>query len=283
MMDTLTLARDMSRHALYTTIAVAVLSLAVIGPPVQAQDQPSAQELADLHVRADVGEATAQHALGFLYSDGLGVPQHHVEAAGWYRRAAEQGHAPAQHALGVMYYDGLGVPQDYVEAHIWLNLAASQLTGQSRERAVAVRDAVAELMTSAELREAQRRARASHAAQSVQMRSGVQNALAPAGGASGTVYRSGWGIVQPRPLHQVRPKYTAEALRAKIQGAVLVEAVVLPDGTVGDVRITHSLDPVLGLDEEAINTARQWLFEPGTRFGEPAAILVDLVFDFTLR
>ena len=34
MMDTLTLARDMSRHALYTTIAVAVLSLAVIGPPL---------------------------------------------------------------------------------------------------------------------------------------------------------------------------------------------------------------------------------------------------------
>ena len=249
----------------------------------QAQDQRSAQELADLHARADAGEATAQHALGFLYSDGLGVPQDHVEAAGWYRRAAEQGEATAQHALGVMYYDGLGVPQDYGEAHIWLNLAASQLTGQSRERAVAVRDALAVLLTSAELREAQRRARALHAAQSVQMRSGVQDALAPAGGVGGGVYRSGWGIVQPRPLHQVRPKYTAEALRAKIQGTVLVEAMVLPDGTVGDVRITRSLDPVLGLDEEAINTARQWLFEPGTRFGEPAAILVDLSFDFTLR
>ena len=279
MMDTLTLARDRSRHAL----AVAILSLAVIGPPVQAQEQPSAQELADLHARADAGEATAQHALGFLYSDGLGVPQDHVEAAGWYCRAAEQGHATAQHALGVMYYDGLGVPQDYVEAHIWLNLAASQLTGQSRERAVAVREALAELMTSTELREAQRRARALHAAQSVQMRSGVQDALAPAGGVGGGVYRSGWGIVNPRLLREVKPQYTSEALDEKITGTVHLELVVLPDGTVGDVRITRSLDPDFGLGEEAIKAARQWLFEPGTRFGEPVAILVNLALDFNLR
>ena len=283
MMDTLTLARDTSRHAVYTNIAAAVLSLAVIGPPVQAQDKPSAQELADLHARADAGEAAAQHALGFLYSDGLGVPQDHVEAAGWYRRAAEQGHATAQHALGVMYYDGLGVPQDYVEAHIWLNLAASQLTGQSRERAVAVRDALAELITSAELREAQRRARALHAAQSVQMRSGVQDALAPAGGVGGGVYRPGWGIVNPRLLREVKPLYTSEALDEKITGTVYLELVVLPDGTVGDVRITRSLDPVFGLDEQAIKAARQWLFEPGTRFGEPVAILVHLALDFNLK
>jgi len=55
------------------------------------------------------------------------------------------------------------------------------------------------------------------------------------------------------------------------------------NGTVGAVRITRSLDPVFGLDEEAIKAARQWLFEPGTRFGEPVAILVNLALDFNLR
>ena len=265
-------------YSLLTTIAVAVLSLAVIGPPVQAQEQPSAQELADLHARADAGEATAQHALGFLYSDGLGVPQDHVEAAGWYRRAAEQGHATAQHALGVMYYDGLGVPQDYVEAHIWLNLAASKLTGQSREKAVAARDGLAKLMTPAELRDAQRRARARHA-ELLQMPSGVQDAPATVGG----VYLPGWGIVNPRLLREVKPQYTSEALRAKVTGTVELELVVLPDGTVGDVRITRSLDPDFGLDEEAIKAARQWLFEPGTRFGAPVAVLLKLALEFNLR
>ena len=99
--------------------------------------------------------------------------------------------------------------------------------------------------------------------------------------APGAVFRPGAGIVNPRLLREVRPQYTAEALRAKIAGTVYLEMVVLPDGTVGDVRITQSLDP--RLDAEAVKAARQWLFEPGTRFGEPVAILVNLALDFNLR
>ena len=110
--------------------------------------------------------------------------------------------------------------------------------------------------------------------------SGTGRGLRPG---EGVVYRSGAGIVNPRLLREVRPQYTAEALRAKITGTVYLEMVVLPDGTVGDVRITRSLDPVFGLDEEAIKAARQWLFEPGTRFGEPVAILLNLALDFNLR
>ena len=115
--------------------------------------------------------------------------------------------------------------------------------------------------------------------------SGTGPGLGPGegGGVGGGVYRPGAGIVNPRLLREVRPQYTAEALRAKITGTVYLEMVVLPDGTVGDVRITRSLDPVFGLDEEAIKAARQWLFEPGTRFGEPVAILVNLALDFNLR
>ena len=47
-------SRRMSRHAVRATVAVAALSLAVLGSPVQAQDTPSAaQELADLRARAE--------------------------------------------------------------------------------------------------------------------------------------------------------------------------------------------------------------------------------------
>ena len=99
--------------------------------------------------------------------------------------------------------------------------------------------------------------------------------------APASVLRPGPGIVNPWLLREVRPQYTAEALRAKIVGTVYLEMVVLPDGTVGDVRITKSLDP--GLDREAVKAARQWLFEPGTRSGEPVAILVNLALDFHLR
>ena len=113
------------RHVL-TTVAVAVLSLSVLGPLVQAQDTPSAQELADLRARAEAGDADAQTNLGFMYGNGDGVPQDHAEAIAWFRLAAEQGHAVAQFALGLLYSVGVGVSQDYAEAVAWVRLAAEQ-------------------------------------------------------------------------------------------------------------------------------------------------------------
>ena len=103
------------------------------------------------------------------------------------------------------------------------------------------------------------------------------------GGSGGGVFRPGNGVETPRLLREVTPRYTAEAMRAKVQGVVLVEAVVLPDGSVGDVTVIRSLDRVFGLDEEAIKAARQWRFLPGTRFGEPVAVLVTIELTFTLR
>tara|TARA_B100001123_G_scaffold38637_2_gene39903 strand:+ start:10979 stop:11740 length:762 start_codon:yes stop_codon:yes gene_type:complete len=103
------------------------------------------------------------------------------------------------------------------------------------------------------------------------------------GGVGGGVYRPGSGIVNPRLLREVKPNYTSEAMRAQVQGEVWLEVVVLSDGTVGDVTVTKSLDPVFGLDEEAIRAARQWRFAPGTRFGEPVAVLVSIALEFNLR
>jgi protein TonB len=103
------------------------------------------------------------------------------------------------------------------------------------------------------------------------------------GGTGGGVYRIGSGVESPRLLRSVRPNYTSEAMRAKVQGVVRLEGVVLPDGTVNAVRILRSLDPVFGLDEEAVKAARQFRFAPGTRFGQPVSVLVSFEIEFTLR
>jgi protein TonB len=87
----------------------------------------------------------------------------------------------------------------------------------------------------------------------------------------------------PRLLQEVKPQYTAPAMRAKIQGEVLLECVVQSDGTVGNIRVVRSLDPTFGLDQEAIKAARQWRFAPGTRQGQPVAVLVTIAIAFTLR
>jgi len=103
------------------------------------------------------------------------------------------------------------------------------------------------------------------------------------GGTGGGVFRPGNGVTTPRLLREVKPRYTSEAMRAKIQGTVWVEAVVLPDGTVGDAEVVRSLDRNFGLDEEALKAARQWRFAPGTRYGDPVAVLVTIELFFALR
>jgi len=103
----------------------------------------------------------------------------------------------------------------------------------------------------------------------------------PARGPDGS-YRPGGGVTVPRLLREVRPNYTAEAMKAKIQGSVLVECVVLPDGTVGNTRV-RSLDKTFGLDESAIAAAKQWRFEPGTRDGVAVPVLVTIELTFTLK
>lgn len=103
------------------------------------------------------------------------------------------------------------------------------------------------------------------------------------GGTGGGVFRPGNGVTVPRVLREVKPAYTAEAMRAKVQGLVLLECVVMPDGTIGRVEVVKSLDGTFGLDQEAIKAARQWRFAPGTRFGEPVAVLVTIELAFTLR
>jgi TonB family protein len=103
------------------------------------------------------------------------------------------------------------------------------------------------------------------------------------GGTGGGVYRPGNGVELPRVEREVKPQYTAEAMRAKVQGTVLLECVVLPDGSVGNVQVVKSLDSTFGLDQEAIKAAKQWRFRPGTRQGQPVAVLVTIELTFTLR
>jgi len=82
---------------------------------------------------------------------------------------------------------------------------------------------------------------------------------------------------------EVAPVYTAEAKEKRIQGVVRVDAVVLTDGTVGEVTVTKSLDQKYGLDEQAITCVKQWQFKPGTKDGKPVDVRVSIEVSFTLK
>ena len=103
------------------------------------------------------------------------------------------------------------------------------------------------------------------------------------GGIGTDAVKPGNGVSTPLLLREVKPAYTADAMRAKVQGVVLLECVVLPNGNVGNIKIIRSLDTMFGLDEEAIKAAREWRFEPGRRLGKPVAVRVVIELGFRLR
>ena len=96
------------------------------------------------------------------------------------------------------------------------------------------------------------------------------------------VYAPGNGVSLPRVIRDVRPNYTADAMRAGVEGVVVIEAIVLPDGKVGRVKLLRSLDPDYGLDAASLNAARQWTFKPGMKDGKPVAVRITIENAFTL-
>jgi len=103
------------------------------------------------------------------------------------------------------------------------------------------------------------------------------------GGTGGGAYRPGSGVSSPILVSQVKPMYTTEAMRAKIQGKVWLDVVVMPDGRPGQIKIARSLDRTFGLDEEAIKAMRQWRFRPGMRQGSAVPVAVVVEMEFSLR
>jgi protein TonB len=95
------------------------------------------------------------------------------------------------------------------------------------------------------------------------------------------VYRPTNGVTPPRLIKAGRADYTAEAMRAKVQGAVKLEIVVKTDGTVGEVRIVRSLDRVFGLDDAAVKSLKDYRFTPGTKDSVPVPVLVSMEVSFT--
>jgi TonB family protein len=101
------------------------------------------------------------------------------------------------------------------------------------------------------------------------------------GGTGGGVYRPGGAVSGPRLIKEVKPSYTNDALRHKIQGAVVLEAVVTVDGCPSQIRVIRSLDPG-GLDAQAVAAVAQWQFEPGRLAGTPVDVLVTIQLDFRI-
>jgi TonB family protein len=74
-------------------------------------------------------------------------------------------------------------------------------------------------------------------------------------------------ISAPMALNKVDPAYPPELIRDRVQGTVVLYAVIRANGTVDSVRVLDSVDQ--RLDQSAISALKRWRFRPGTRQGAP--------------
>jgi TPR repeat protein len=106
----------------------------VLGPNGQLGDRFVTVDTDYLLARAQIGDADAQFSLGVIYENVGGgrkslaadAKQGAIEAAKWYRLAANQGHAAAQYQLADFYDHGIGVPKDFAEAAKWFRRSAEK-------------------------------------------------------------------------------------------------------------------------------------------------------------
>ena len=91
----------------------------------------------------------------------------------------------------------------------------------------------------------------------------------------------GGDVRPPVKVISPQPKYSEEARKARLQGAVILQTVIDKLGNVRDVKVLKGL--TLGLTESAIETVKEWKFKPATRDGVPVAVYFNLVITFSVQ
>ena len=84
-------------------------------------------------------------------------------------------------------------------------------------------------------------------------------------------------VVAPRPISVVTPTYPKEARKNKIEGQVVLHAVVTLDGALQDLTVVSG-NPILA--DAALEAVRQWRYQPSKINGEPVEAQHEIVITF---
>lgn len=116
---------------------------------------------------------------------------------------------------------------------------------------------------------------------------GVPNGTGPPGvdperGDSQDPIRAAGGeVVAPALRQRVEPDYPEAARRARLEGTVILSAIITASGAVQEIRVLRSLNPLL--DEAAERAVRQWRYRPATLHGRSVPVYLTVTVDFHLR
>jgi len=106
-------------------------------------------------------------------------------------------------------------------------------------------------------------------------------ARGPGGTGTDAVLQVGDGVSAPRKIFSPTPMYTESARAARIQGVVILQAIIDTAGKVAEVKVLKGLPE--GLDASALEMVRTWRFEAAHRGGQPVAVFYNLTVRFSLQ
>jgi TonB family protein len=95
-----------------------------------------------------------------------------------------------------------------------------------------------------------------------------------------TPIRVGGNIRTPTKIRDVKPVYPPIAQSSRVQGVVILEAIIGADGNVANARIVRSI-PLL--DAAALSAVSQWQFTPTHLDGQAVPVLMTMTVNFTLQ
>lgn len=87
-------------------------------------------------------------------------------------------------------------------------------------------------------------------------------------------------VAPPKKTYGINPQYPAQAMADKVQGVVVCQVTVGPDGRVGDAVVLQSTP---ALDAAALDSVMQWEFTPPVVDGALRPVTMRIVIKFTLR
>ncbi len=82
---------------------------------------------------------------------------------------------------------------------------------------------------------------------------------------------------------KIKPDYPELARVARIEGRVILQAIVLKDGSVGELEVLSCNRPNMGFEDSALAAVGQWRYEPAKQGTKPVDVYFTVRVDFELQ
>jgi protein TonB len=97
-------------------------------------------------------------------------------------------------------------------------------------------------------------------------------------GGAPEVFRLGGPATAPQVIDDVKPVYPRLALAARLEGVVILEALIGRDGAVRDVKVLRGMS--MGLTEAAVEAVKKRRYRPGMLEGQPVEFALTVTVQF---